>query len=139
MNKLQSKFYSRRDFLTAASLGATASLLAACTGSVARQPSPTQGPPTPAPPPAAANAASEAEAAAGAEAIVGEYTLTSEDWSGPLGFVTFKLHEALYNGEMVYHIRTDASDPAFASENKLVYVPLLNAALSREDATSYRF
>jgi hypothetical protein len=65
-----------------------------------------------------------------------EYALTSQEWPGAFGFVTFKLHEALYNGEMVYHIRTDTSDPTFATENKLVYVPLLNAALGREDATS---
>ena len=144
MNNIQSKFYSRRKFLRAASLGATASLLAACAGSPVQAPPPTPAPPqptaTPTPAPAAAaGAVSEAEAEAGAEVIVGdvlEYALTSEEWPGPFGFVTFRLHEALYNGEMVYHIRTDASDLTFANENKLVYVPLLNAALGREDATS---
>jgi hypothetical protein len=82
--------------------------------------------------------ATEAEAAAAAEIVVGDvldYSLTSDDWPGAFGFVTFKLHEALYDGEMVYHIRTDASEPIFADENKLVYVPLLNAALGREAAT----
>ncbi len=145
INKTQSKFYSRREFLRSVSLGATASLLAACTGGAARAPSPTPAPPesaaTPAPAPAAAaaGAVSEAEAEAAAEMIVGdvlEYVLTSKEWPGAFGFVTFKLHEALYNGEMVYHIRTDASDPTFASENKLVYVPLLNVGLNREEATS---
>lgn len=148
MNFSKSKIYSRRDFLRAAGLGATASLLAACgAGSSARRaptntpapPTPTPAPPTSTPAPvAAAQIVSEAEAEAAAQIVVGdvlEYALTSEDWPGAFGFVTFKLHQALYNGEMVYHIRTDASDPAFAEENQLVYVPLLNAALGREEST----
>jgi len=137
----QSKIYSRRDFLRVAGIGATASLLAACgaSSSAVRAPANTPvPPPTSTPAPAGAQMASEAEAAAEAQIVVGdvlEYALTSEDWPGAFGFVTFKLNEALYNGEMVYHIRTDASDPTFADENKLVYVPLLNAALGREQAT----
>jgi hypothetical protein len=138
------KIYSRRDFLRAAGLGATASLLAACgaSGAAVRAPANTPAPPTPTSPPTPAPAGvqivSETEAAAAAEIVVGdvlEYALTSEDWPGAFGFVTFQLHQALYNGELVYHIRTDTSDPTFASDNKLVYVPLLNAALGREEAT----
>jgi hypothetical protein len=39
----------------------------------------------------------------------------------------FELHEGRYNGEPIYFIRTDSSESAFAEENKLVFVPLLNA------------
>lgn len=149
MNFEKQKIYSRRDFLRVASLGATASILTACGagGAAVRAPTHTAAPPTatsvpPTSPPAAAAAGSqivsETEAAAAAQIVIGdvlEYALTSEEWPGAFGFVTFQLHEALYNGDMVYHIRTDASDPTFASDNKLVFVPLLNAALSREEAT----
>ena len=136
------KVYSRREFLRFAGLGATASLVAACSdGGAVRvptsTPAPTQVPVTPTPAPAAAVTPAEAEAAA--EVIVGDvldYVLNSEEWPGDFGQVKFKLYEAFYDGDMVYHIRTDTSDPAFAQENKLVHVPLLNAALSREDATS---
>jgi hypothetical protein len=141
----KSKIYSRRDFLRVASLGATASLLTACGAGGAtavQRPTNPPAPPTVVPPtttPAiAAQIASGVEAAAAARIVVGDvldYALTSEDWSGAFGFVTFRLHEALYNGEVVYHIRTDASEPTFAAENKLVYVPLLNAALTREETT----
>lgn len=140
------KVYSRRQFLHFAGLGATASLLAACGAGAAQQrPSATPTPgaaaaePTAAVNTAASASVSEAEAEAGAEIVVGdvmEFMLASDEWPGEFGYVVLKLHEAFYNGEMVYHIRTDASDAAFAQENGLVHVPLLNAALSREDATS---
>jgi hypothetical protein len=64
------------------------------------------------------------------------FALTSDQWEGAFGWVTFQLHRALYNGENVYYIRTDASDEAFATDNRLVYVPLLNAALAAPGATS---
>ena len=144
----KSKIYSRRDFLRAAGLGATASLLAACgaSSSTVRAPTNTPAPPTPTSPlptstpapAAAAQIVSEAEAEAEAQIVVGdvlEYALTSQDWPGAFGFVTFQLHEALYNGDLVHHIRTDASDATFAGDNKLVHVPLLNAAMGREEAT----
>ncbi len=73
------------------------------------------------------------------ELIVGDvvgFALESKDWEGSFGWVTFRLHQALYNGQSAYYIRTDASDETFALENKLVFVPLLNAALSAEGATS---
>lgn len=146
-----SKTYSRRQFLRVTSLGAAAAVLAAC-GQQAAAPAPPPPTPTPEPEPTAtpapaaeAPAAAEVEivsaeeAAAAAEVIVGDvvdYSLTSDEWPGDFGFVTFQLHEAFYNGDMAYHIRTDASNPDFAQENGLVFVPLLNAALTNPDATS---
>ncbi len=64
------------------------------------------------------------------------FQLESDQWEGAFGSVTFQIHQAWYNGESAYYIRTDASDETFATENHLVFVPLLNAALSAEAATS---
>jgi hypothetical protein len=143
-NYSMSKLYSRRKFLSLTGLTATGALLAACGASPARErvsstatSVPTEAPP--ASPTAAAAAVSPAQAQAEAQVVVGDvmdYVLASDDWPGDFGQVTFKLHEAYYDGDMVYHIRTDASDPDFATANGLVYVPLLNAALAREEATS---
>lgn len=58
------------------------------------------------------------------------------DWAGGFGSVTFRTHRAFHNGEAVYYIRTDASDQQYALDNKLVFVPLLNAAMAAEGATS---
>jgi len=57
-------------------------------------------------------------------------------WEGGFGSVTFQTHQAFHNGEAAYYIRTDASDQQFATDNHLVFVPLLNAALSAEGATN---
>jgi hypothetical protein len=84
-------------------------------------------------------AAGQGQAQPETQVVVGDvmdYVLASDEWPGDFGQVTFKLHEAFHNGDMAYHIRTDASEPNFAAENGLVFVPLLNAALTREDATS---
>jgi hypothetical protein len=143
-NYSMSKLYSRRKFLSLTGLTATGALLAACGASPARErvSSTATSVPTEAPlasPTAAAAAVSPAQAQAEAQVVVGDvmdYVLASDDWPGDFGQVTFKLHEAYYDGDMVYHIRTDASDPDFATANGLVYVPLLNAALAREEATS---
>lgn len=73
------------------------------------------------------------------ELLVGDvigFALKSREWEGSFGWANFRLHQAWYNGENVYYIRTDASDAAFAAENHLVHVPLLNAALAAEGATS---
>ncbi|MDX1662706.1 MAG: hypothetical protein R3272_02865 [Candidatus Promineifilaceae bacterium] len=59
---------------------------------------------------------------------VEDFALTSDEWAGAFGFVTFRLNEGRVDGEPVYFIRTDTSERAFADENGLVYVPLLNAA-----------
>ncbi|GIV79792.1 MAG: hypothetical protein KatS3mg050_4186 [Litorilinea sp.] len=66
-----------------------------------------------------------------------EYHLEPQGWEGPYGSVTFRLHEGRYQGEPVYYIRTDASDPNFAQEVGLVYVPLLNAAQGIEQLNKY--
>lgn len=73
------------------------------------------------------------------ELLVGDvvgFQLDSDLWAGDFGSVTFQMHKAWYNGEDVFYIRTDASDADFASTQKLVHVPLLNAATAAEGATS---
>jgi hypothetical protein len=73
------------------------------------------------------------------ELLVGDvigFALESSEWAGDFGYVTFQLHMAWHNGEPAYYIRTDSSDLDFATTNKLVHVPLLNAALAAEGATS---
>ncbi len=73
------------------------------------------------------------------ELLCGDVTgfqLESDQWEGAFGSVTFQMHRAFYNGETTYYIRTDASDQTYAQNNLLVFVPLLNAALSAEGATS---
>ena len=64
------------------------------------------------------------------------FQLESDLWEGAFGSVTFRLHKAWYQGEDVFYIRTDASDADFSTEHKLVHVPLLNAAMAAEGATS---
>ena len=117
---------SRRQFLRLSALSSGALVLTACGGNVL-QPAETPEP--------AADAAAAAPPAAGSgsnqgEVIVGDvldHALSSDQWPGAFGFVTFKLHEGRYNGEPIYFIRTDSSESVFAEENKLVFVPLLNA------------
>jgi hypothetical protein len=114
--------------LAAVSGGAT--FLAACGAGIGSAPTPSPLPPTPTPEPPTP------EPAAGAGEIeekvlvadVLDYALTSDQWPGTFGFVTFRLHQGLHDGEPIYFIRTDASDPTFAQENGLVHVPLLNVA-----------
>ena len=61
-----------------------------------------------------------------------DHALTSDTWPGAFGYVTFKTHKALHDGEAVHYIRTDTADVAFAEREKLVYVPLLNAARDQD-------
>jgi len=56
------------------------------------------------------------------------YELSSAAWPGEFGSVTFRLHEALYEGESVYYFCTDASDDVYAREHQLVFAPLLIGA-----------
>ncbi len=124
---------SRRQFLQVGAVGSGSLLLAACV-------MPTEMAQEAAAPVADEQPADAAEPAAGesteamdegVEVIVRDvldYSLDPAGWAGPYGSVTFQLHQALYNGEPVHHIRTDASDPTVAEEIGLVYVPLLNAA-----------
>lgn len=133
---------SRRQFLSWSMIGSGALLLAAC-GSAQSTPSavPATLAPTATPPPAEPTATAVAAAADGEVTVlvadVLDYSLESQDWTGPYGSVTFRLHEARHNGEAVYHIRTDASDPAFAEEVGLVFVPLLNVAQGIENVNKY--
>jgi len=63
-----------------------------------------------------------------AQAMVGDlidFQLTSDDWEGVFGFAKFKLRKGVFDGKDVYFIRTDASDQAFATAEKLVFVPKL--------------
>ena len=116
---------SRREFLRLGALSSGGLLLAACGA---------QASPTPTPVPPTATTAAELVAAVGETTeeriIVGDvldYLLTSDEWPGAFGSVTFRLHEGRYNGEPIYFIRTDTSEPVFAEQNKLVLVPLLAA------------
>lgn len=69
----------------------------------------------------------------GSQVIVGDVTdfaLGAEGrWPGHFGSVTLTMHPGFYDGGDAWFIRTDASDQAFAQENGLVYVPLLQNAL----------
>lgn len=55
------------------------------------------------------------------------------EWNG--GWVRFKLHEGRIDGDQIWYIRTDASDRTFASDEGLVFVPLLALARSVEGGT----
>ncbi|MGH2759770.1 MAG: DUF7482 domain-containing protein, partial [Actinomycetota bacterium] len=72
-----------------------------------------------------------------ARVIVGDvldFALTSDEWQGAFGFVTFRLHKGVVGGNDVYYIRTDASDESFARDEELVWVPKM-AGLNPADAT----
>lgn len=138
---------SRRRFLRLSAISSSALVLAACGGAAVEptQPPPTNTlvPPTATSAPATPTTAPTTTDTVEEEVLVSDvldYALTSDEWSGAFGFVTFRLHQALYNGEPVYYIRTDASDAAFAEENGLVHVPLLNVANGHDVAnTLYMF
>lgn len=113
---------SRRQFLRMSTLSSAGILLAACSPA-AIEPTATAIPATSAP---------AAEGAAGDEITVMvndvlDFALESDEWTGQYGWVRFQLQEGRYNGEPIYFIRTDASDPDFAADVGLVHVPLLNA------------
>jgi hypothetical protein len=79
---------------------------------------------------AAGGAVSEEQAAEEAQAIVGDvvdFSLTSDDWAGPFGFVTFQVRRGAVDGNDVYFVRTDASDEAFATDEQLVFVPKIGS------------
>ncbi len=87
----------------------------------------------------AASASAAAQASPDVELTSGDvlgFALDSDEWEGSFGWVTFQTHQAFYNGDSVHYIRTDASDQEFAATNKLLHVPLLNAALAADGATS---
>lgn len=111
---------SRRAFLRAALIGGAGLVLHSCRPRSARR-----GPRITPTPDAAPTPYPE-----GPHVIVSDvldYALTSAAWPGAFGWVSFRLHEAMHNGQPVYYVRTDASDQAFARENGLVWMPLLIA------------
>lgn len=132
---------SRRRFLQLTALGGSAAVLAACGSSDSEvdeptaTPEPVQDPTaTPEPAPEAAEEAPE-KSEDEINVIVGDvvdFILESDEWAAPYGSVTFKMHEVMHNSESAYLIRTDASDPTYAEEQGLVYVPLLNAAAAMD-------
>jgi hypothetical protein len=148
---------SRRGVLRL-SLGAGASLalLAACGGDdPTATPAPT-APPAAAPTtppqasaptatPAAPPATAAPETTDDVQVLVGDvsdYELDANGrWDGPFGSVTLKIHHGYFDGDDIWHIRTDASDATFASEHGLVFVPLLGNALNAPDghASIYLF
>jgi hypothetical protein len=69
----------------------------------------------------------------GPQKIVGDvmdFKLEPEGrWKGPFGSVTLKLNKGFFDGKELWFIRTDTSDPSFAKDQGLVYVPLLANAL----------
>lgn len=99
-------------------MGAGAAIAACAPGpSPAARPSPTPG--------------------AGEKRIVGDVvdvSLKPQEWKGPFGSVTMKLHRGLFDGQDVHYIRTDASERTFATKNGLVFVPLLATILNAPDA-----
>ena len=162
--KLSSSDLSRRQFLTYSAMGSSALVVAACGGGsepAAPAPDPTEAPaedPTATPEPAPTDTPEPAEPAMemveapptapdpeGGKVMAADvidYVLDTDEWSGQFGSVTFFMHHALYNGEDVYHIRTDASDQAFAEEVGLTFVPLLAVASTMDPAdvnTMYMF
>ncbi len=133
---------SRRRFLLWSGTAGSALALAAC-APVAPAAAPTTAAEATAAPEAAAPAQAPAVDAGEVEVIVKdvlEYKLDPDGWEGPYGQVQFRVHEGLVNGESVYYIRTDASDPQVAQDTGLVYVPLLNTAQSIDNVNvMYQF
>ncbi|MEX2618848.1 MAG: hypothetical protein WD250_01395 [Egibacteraceae bacterium] len=124
---------SRRDFFVSGRRGAglvlfsggASALLAACATDEPAVTGPTSDPTTPADgddvePEETAPA--QVEGTAIVDDVI-DFALESDDWTGPFGFVTFRMHRALANGNDLYYIRTDASDPDYAREHGLVAVP----------------
>lgn len=65
------------------------------------------------------------------------FSTRPQGWQGLFGFVTFRLHPVFFNGQRAHHIRTDASDKAFAARAGLVHVPKLSKALEATATADY--
>ena len=117
---------NRRQFLRLSSLAGGAAVLTACgAGALTQAEAPAATPRG-----SVAKTESTGSGVNQERVIIGdvlEHQLTSDEWAGAFGSVTFRLHEGRFNGEPIYFIRADASEATFAEENKLVFVPLLNA------------
>lgn len=116
----------RRRFLALAVGGTAVALTGVACGSDDDAPAATRTSPLP---------ATQASGASQGTVVVGDvldHALASDDWSGDFGFVTFKLHHGLVDGEDAYFIRTDASDEGFAKSEGLVHVPLMAKATEGE-------
>jgi hypothetical protein len=124
---------ARRQFFSLAAGGAALALVAC--GDDDDPPAPTATAPTANTPPPASSATDTPEnSTTGAQGsvIIGdvlEHSLDPDGWTGDFGFVTFRLHSAWVAGEPAYFIRCDASDAAFAEDEGLVHVPLMENAL----------
>jgi hypothetical protein len=101
-------------------------VLAACSDDDEAAPQARGGSPAP-------GAATPEQAQEQASVLVGDvldFRLINEDgWQWAGGWVTMRLHQATFNGESAYFVRTDASDEELASAEKLVFVPKLQGAL----------
>lgn len=117
--------FGRRDFLRSALVGGAGLALAGCNPGRPRS----QPPITPTPDKTPTSYPQGAHAIA---SDVLDFQLNSEDWPGNFGWVEFRLHEAVHEGQPVHYIRTDASDETFARENGLVWMPLLVAGKEAE-------
>ncbi len=62
------------------------------------------------------------------------HELSSDAWPGEFGSVTFRVHEALYEGESIYYFCTDTSSEAYAQAHELVWAPLLIGARGEQIA-----
>ena len=95
---------------------------------------PTLAPAAPKPTEAPKPAAAAPTAVEAPQKIVGDvldFKLEPEGrWKGPFGSVTLKLHKGHFEDKDVWFIRTDGSEPSFAQEQGLVFVPLMAAALT---------
>ncbi|MFK7801693.1 MAG: twin-arginine translocation signal domain-containing protein [Anaerolineae bacterium] len=134
MNTQKTSNLNRRQFIQLGAASSGALLLAAC-GSPAAPP--TAVPPTAVPAPT--QSAALASLPDGVEVMakdVLDFALSSSDWSGDFGSVTFRLHEGKVDGESIYYIRTDTSDSSYAEQEGLVYVPLLATANGQDIANT---
>ncbi|MDR7401759.1 MAG: hypothetical protein QN155_05995 [Armatimonadota bacterium] len=65
------------------------------------------------------------------------FSLRPRGWRGQFGSVTFRIHPVFVGGRRAYHIRTDASDAAFARTVGLVHAPKLAKAIDAGAVADY--
>lgn len=116
---MDNRYIPRRKFLALTAGGISALAIGAACGDDNQ---PTRG--------AAATTATGAKKGTVLVGDVIDHALSDSRWTGEFGFVTFKLHAGVVDGQPAYFIRTDASDETFAKSEKLVHVPLMAKATS---------